>query len=348
MKTATLIIAFLFFAPLVYSQNESANWCLIYNKLILKITSHSTKIDTLSSMATGFLSNASIGDSSGNLLFFSFGVDVRDKNGDIMDNGCCLCESIDLPGNCFAGNAGSPHFQGSLILPKPGTSDQYYLVIRDMDISPNGQPTRVHVSEVDMLQNGGLGKVTQRIKPILSDTLSDSRMTAVRHANGRDWWLVNHEYNTNKIYTHLITPDSIYGPFEQKIGYAGKEPDAFGWSLFCGDGSLFATVTAGMNGITLLDFDRCTGTFSNFRSLDFNADSNVLYFNLAISPNGRFLYAANAIELCQYDLWDTGFARSSLVIDTAPYPELGALVLMPDNKIYMAGWTVGGGVSVRG
>ena len=288
MKKKNLIaIFFTCIASAVFSQYQAANWPIAYNNIVVKITADTLEEYTLPDCPyldcggpTGIHANTSVSDSNGNLLLFSFGNDVRNKYGDWVNGGCCLCQdTVDYRCHTY------PHFQGALILPKPGSSSQYYLFIKDMDTAFNGQPMRVTATLVDIRANNDSGAVVQGPAPIIKDTiLSDARMTACQHANGRDWWLINHQYLTNKIYTNLITPDSIYGPFEQDIGLAGLEPDNAGWSLFSSTATnLFATTTAGMGGITLLDFDRCTGLFGNFKNLPCNFYEGYYYF-LAFSP----------------------------------------------------------------
>lgn len=41
-----------------------------------------------------------------------------------------------------------------------------------------------------MSLNGGLGAVTEKNQVLLEDSLSVGKITAVRHANGRDWWVL--------------------------------------------------------------------------------------------------------------------------------------------------------------
>ncbi|MBL0074056.1 MAG: hypothetical protein IPP34_20565 [Bacteroidetes bacterium] len=53
------------------------------------------------------------------------------------------------------------------------------------------------MSIVDLDLNGGLGSVILKNYPIISDTLNCGKITATRHANGRDWWVVCHRVNTN-------------------------------------------------------------------------------------------------------------------------------------------------------
>ena len=47
-----------------------------------------------------------------------------------------------------------------------------------------------------------------------------------------------------------------------------------------------------------MDFDRCSGEFSNPITI-YNPDSGAIS---EFSPNGRFLYATNSINLTQFDL----------------------------------------------
>jgi len=70
--------------------------------------------------------------------------------------------------------------------------------------------------KVDMKANNDSGKVVEK-KIIISDTNLFARvgMTACRHANGKDWWLVKQGADSNIIYTFFIGKDSIAGPFAQ-------------------------------------------------------------------------------------------------------------------------------------
>src|ERR1043165_832259 len=328
------------------AQFQAASWPLLSHKLLLKITPAGVERDSLQFGNSGGLANASISDNAGNLLAYSFGLTLQNSTGDtIQGGGCCLGQSVDMPSLWYYG-VGSVHLQGTIILPRLGYLNQYYLFLKDMETLPDGQPTRITATLFDMSLNNGRGKVLSRAIPICNgNTLSGSRMTACKHANGRDWWLVNHEYLTNKIITHLVTPDSIYGPYSQNIGGAGIEIDEDGWDVFSQDGEKFATVTAGMtyydNHFSLLDFDRCTGLFSNYVSVAAVNDSDHYFSFLAFSPNNRFLYAGSNHYIYQYDLLDSNISSSAsqLVHDSIGQPLLGMMTLMPDNRIHVAGWT---------
>src|ERR1019366_6895993 len=164
-RKLTIAFLFLLIAGAAAAQYRSANWPLTYNNLVLKITKDTLARDSLSNGTHGFCANTSISDNEGNLLFYSQGVDARNKMGGLMDSGCCLCESLQDPANCDATENGNPHFQGALILPVPGNTNQFYLFIKDMDsVFTNGpeQPMRVTASIIDMSESGGLGMVVNR------------------------------------------------------------------------------------------------------------------------------------------------------------------------------------------
>lgn len=322
-----------------YAQYQAANWVVPVYRKVVTIKPGVFSVDTLKWGVGSFVTCSSISTNSGELLAFSAGQDVREWEGNYIEDGWNLCNPGTPPQCSVNCSNGLLHMQGTLFLPVPSNPMQYHLFIKDKGVTSYCQPSRVTATLIDMSYNNSLGKVIEKAVPILDDTLSDSRMTACKHANGRDWWLINHEYKTNRIYTHLITPDSILGPYSQSIGANGNEPDNNGWSAFSPSGALFATATGGMGSITLLDFDRCNGEFSNYRSIP--TDSIHYASVLAFSPNGRFLYVnTGAYYLYQYDLQDIDIASSCVELfhDSMP-PYLGMMSLMPDGKIYMPGWS---------
>ena len=68
--------------------------------------------------------DATISDSLGNLLFYTNGESIWDRNGDIMPNGDSLeiARQIGIPYR-----DGSSVTQGVIILPVPGSSEKYYV-----------------------------------------------------------------------------------------------------------------------------------------------------------------------------------------------------------------------------
>jgi hypothetical protein len=93
-----------------------------------------------------------------------------------------------------------------------------------------------------------------------------------------------------------------------------------------------------------MDFDRCTGKFSNPRVIDFNGHPDQCGTGVAFSPDSRYLYVSLCDTLYQYDMRVEDFNSTRLtvaqfdgVIDTSGLksPSFYTMLLAPDNKIYM-------------
>jgi hypothetical protein len=80
--------------------------------------------------------------------------------------------------------------------------------------------------------------VVLRHQIIVKDTLSEGQLTACKHANGRDWWLLINKLNTNKYYKILVQPNSIQLLDSQLVG----EPviQGLGQSKFSPNGNFYA------------------------------------------------------------------------------------------------------------
>lgn len=297
-----------------------------------------------------FLLNASICDTSGSLLFYTNGQYIANRNHDTLLN------SRDFnPGwltNVYAPyGMGLP--QGAFVIPRPDHYGQYYVFHESgelCDVSGRivSQPTHLSCSMVDMSLDGGLGGIDPNFKNkfVINDTLIYGRMTGTRHANGRDWWVVVHRSDSDLYYKLLITPDSIYGPYPQNIGRQDHWEKFTQQCAFSPDGSKYAmmlTVDTSTlyNIIDLMDFDRCSGQFTNAREV-IVPDSFLLYAGCSFSPNSRFLYVSDQIEIYQYDTWDPFMnANVQLVAqwDSFVSPlktKFYYHTLAPDGRIYIS------------
>lgn len=289
-----------------------------------------------------FITNANMCDTSGNIIFYSNGKYIANKQHDTLLNspgfnkgyGTDTLYSLAL-GFC----------QAVLFLPKPDHSQLYSVFSTTVaNTIINGdddlEPLHLSYSEVDMTLDSGLGGVTVKDKHLIEDTLMIGRLTACKHGNGRDWWIFSHEYLSNRYYSWLLMPDTILGPFSQSIGSNINE-DFAGQSCFSPDGYKYATVSPIQNTVNILDFDRCTGLFSNVLVDESFTDLSFLR-GCAFSPNSRFLYVNNALELFQYDLTAPDVVSSRIKVadwDTFfdPFATLFFMdQLAPDGKIYIS------------
>ncbi|QIH37318.1 T9SS type B sorting domain-containing protein [Flavobacterium sp. Sr18] len=262
---------------------------------------------------------ATLADSNGNLLFYTDGTTVYNKNHQVMQNGTGLM-----------GNWSST--QSATIVPKPGSTNLYYVFTLDYEVHPNG----FRYSIVDSSLNGGLGAVTSE-KNVLIYTPSDEKLSIVKHANNTDYWVVTHGWNSNTFYSYLLTSSGLSAtPVSSDAGMvvSGSTDNVWGYMKIAPDGSKLAICHAIKN-CELLDFDNATGLVSNPIVLR-TGDG---MYGVEFSPNSEILYLSvtnpSPYKVIQYDLTSSdivGSAFTTLIPSIFPC----ALQLGPNGKIYIA------------
>ena len=193
---------------------------------------------------------------------------------------------------------------------------------------------------VDMTGNNGRGRVTVKNKAIFKTTkIVSGYLTACKHANGRDWWLIQMEQDTNIYFKILLTADTIMVVDSVSMGPVFVANSGVGQSKFTPDGTKWITNGA-EDQCLIYDFDRETGELSNLRRV-MPQDSGIFY-GVAVSPNSRFAYLSDDWDLFQIDLWADDIAASLVHIDHIDYfHEFGfwstfnQAQLAPDCKIYI-------------
>lgn len=282
---------------------------------------------------------ANITDANGDLLFSTNDAFLANANGDTLMNGAGLNPS----------SYTSDHLEGlyipqaCLILPKPESNTDYYLFHSTADLQvPSYFATRLYLTVVDMSLAGGLGGAVLKNEIVISDSLVGGKITAVRHANGRDWWVFCHKKATNIFYRLLITPEGISPPQQQAIGV---ERNYLGGQVsFSPQGDKFAYYF-GVEGedLEIFAFDRCTGLLSNPVHILINDANN--QGGVAFSPSGRYLYVSSIEDVYQYDTQAADIAGSMVHIAEwdgfySPSPPFATLFdlaqLAPDGKIYIS------------
>lgn len=278
--------------------------------------------------------NGVISDRNGNLLFASNGIYVANALDDTMQNGSGLNPSAYTTAMSTHGLA-LP--QGNLVIPFPDDTTKYYLFHETSDDRFGTYATLyLYYSIIDMTLDGGLGAVIQKNTVLLNDSLVEGRIIGCKHANGRDWWLVVHQYHSGMIYRYLITPQGISGPVMQDL-FTPRNV-YFGQALFSQQGDKFAYYEP-FGDLDIFDFDRCTGDFSNFTHIDIN--DSAFAGGAAFSASGRYLYVSSVNYIYQFDMNASNIDSSKVVVgiydgyqEQGFYQNFYLSALAPDGKIY--------------
>lgn len=313
-----ITIPFLFFASFVFSQQEASNW---YFGSYAGIKFHPD--GSVTALTDGKLNTsegcASLSNSNGDLLFYTDGITIWNKNHQVMQNGTGLM-----------GHPSSS--QSATIVPKPGSTTLFYVFTLDWEINPNG----FRYSVIDISLDGGLGGVTNE-KNVLIYTPSDEKISIVKHKNGIDFWVVTHGWNSNTFYSYLLTASGLSStPVLSNSGLVvSGTKEVWGYMKISPDGSKLAMAHV-FTGCQLFDFDNATGAIFNPKIIY----TDIGAYGVEFSPNSAILYVSSfnpspsPYVLMQYDLTASPFKGTTLV-DFVPGSAF-ALQLGPNGKIYIA------------
>ncbi len=293
-------------------------------------------------------------DSAGEPLFYTNGFQVNNPALELMQNGDSVMQGEHLVQWGYTNGAGI--HQGAVIVPNPGNNNQFYLFNLNLALwNEFGylRPGRLDYHLIDMTYDGGLGAIILKNIPLVEDTMAQGKLTAVKHANGKDWWLISHEFNSNRFYKFLIDSIGIHGPYSQNIGSVAVIYDFTGQAIFSPEGDKYAQLM-GEDTVDIIDFDRCTGEFSSCESIVLsdtlpNNFLNVLW-GAFFSSNGRYLYAGRVFSyIYQFDTWADSVAESKVIVaemDTSFHDGnfqqplgFGNMLIGPDKRIYISGWS---------
>jgi gliding motility-associated-like protein len=338
---------------------RGVNWSVGFapTLLIQFDSSQIVSLDTLNNLGLTFGSSC-ISDTNGTLKIICNGHYILGKDGNWIENG----DSINTPlgfklFNYYKGDGFWN--QMSIILPKK--DNQYYVFTTGMSDAAyddwKGTQTdfrfdvlSYHI--VDMDANAGAGKVLSKNNILMKDArLSHNRMTAVRHANGRDWWLIKPHQTKQIFYTFRVTSDSIFGPFEQKSNFnmdtMFMQAGIYGLQgqlTASPDGNWIASSEAGYKGVFVYRFDRCSGQFSDYHFYQqASFDSAVFDYSVAtcFSPNNKLLYLVTGENIWQCELEDTSKGSVQFITGrdtTFGFPEYNLSYLAPNGFIYIGAY----------
>jgi gliding motility-associated-like protein len=331
-----LFSLFLLLSALLFSQKESAIWYfgtnagIDFNQGALPQAITDGQINTREGCAT-------ISSAEGNLLFYTDGITVWDRNHDIMQNGTGLL-----------GNSSST--QSAIIVPKPGSANIYYI----FTVTRGGFANGLRYSEVDINQNNGNGAITQQ-KNILLITPSTEKISAIRHSNGIDYWVVAHSWRSNDFLSYSVTSDGVnLTPVISSVGsvHDGEPASAIGYLKLSPNGRRLALAKWTRDRfsdpfVEICDFNTSTGEVSNPITIN-----DIFYkgirrgpYGIEFSPNSRFLYVSDLngnsnanTRVFQFDLnlSDPEDIKNEAVILYDDRDFIAGIQLGLDQKLYLA------------
>jgi gliding motility-associated-like protein len=311
-----LLVSFLFCFGLLYSQKQNNQWRFGFGGALDFNTLPPSFVNGCVIAATE--GSASVADRiTGALLFYTDGVTVWNANNQIMPNGTGLLGGVTLSSTTAA-----------VIVPKPGSSNLYYIITVDEFTSNNG----VRYSVVDMTLNGGLGDIVAGQKNIFLFQTNEERLEVVPASDGQSYWLLTHNNTNSSFYSFRINNAGIQNtPVVSTVGSAFQINQGH-----IKINKQFNKVAMGISDdsdIELFDFDNATGVLSNPITLNFNLLSNA--YGIEFSPDGELLYFSDFYSIFQLDLTQT----TALAIQNSAYQVAtvgGVLQLGIDEKIYVA------------
>ncbi|SCX96948.1 gliding motility-associated C-terminal domain-containing protein [Nonlabens sp. Hel1_33_55] len=349
------------------AQLESSQWFFGENAGV-DFRSGNVESTAISQMQTGE-GCATLSDEDGNLLFYTDGSTVYNRNHEIMVNGTGL-----------KGNSSST--SSAVAVPFPDSTNLFYIFTVDTDDLVYRLAEGMHYSIVDMTLDNGNGGILQDSKNTLVLERTSEKLTAIENATNTGYWIITQF--EDRFYSYELTASGLnmepvisqVDPFIELVDFFITNVDVAamrGYIKVNSSGTKLAAAhfsnntTADFDGITgivearslayaqggelyLYDFDNNTGIVSNPIPL-LSREDNGSYYGIEFSPDGNYLYAeidylepsVNSIfnfiggEIAQFDLNATDIAASKRTIHQDRNQLFrGALQIGIDGNIYHA------------
>jgi gliding motility-associated-like protein len=284
---------------------------------------------------------ATICDKNGNLLFYTDGQTVYNRNHEIMDNGQGLKGDISST-------------QSSIVVPWPESDKLYCIFTVDQAGTYSNPGDGLKYSIVNMDVNGGLGKVTDLnlTLPGTAGILFTEKITVVKHNDTKSYWIIAHEFGTNRFFEFRLTATGLSFVDPQPVGSIHRfdvigdrdNRGATGYLKSSPKGDFLASAVELLKSFELFTFDNKTGRIGLLAKLaagdrtDLQAESGAAY-GVEFSPTSNFLYGSTRKGGLIYQwslekLDPISIQRSVRIIRERANSLCGALQLAFNGKIY--------------
>ena len=304
----------LLFIPIIsFSQGEFNQWRFGYGAGL----NFNSGVGLATSQINSAEAAASVADCDGDLLFYTDGQMVWNRNNVQMSGGSGL----------LGIGASYPSTQGALIVRRPKSPFIYY-VFTASDLYG------INYSIINMASEGGLGRVIQKNVPL--STGFSQKLGVAYHANGEDIWVITHYEGSNTYESFLVTSSGLASS-SIKSSVGPVFTSSHGDIKFNQQGTKVAAVVQDQNLVTLADFNNITGqvtscfgiqgTINSPHGCDFSPSGSKMYVSAWGAGGGVIQFnvaGSNATTLG---------SRTNL---SGSFKPNGSLQLAPNGKIYVA------------
>ncbi len=287
-------------------------------------------------------------DSLGNLLFYTDGLCIYNRNHDTMANG-----NLEHFNDCAS--------QQCLIVPKPESENIYYLFIIGGEQQQTWGDRGFWYSVIDMDGDNGLGEVIEDEVSVPAGWDGAQKLFGLKQPDSKNIWIVIHKTDENKYASFLLTPQGFNpNPVLSNSTVDLEGYDTPGYLKVSFDKkyivSVFSQINTQKKGDLVMlfeigKFDAKTGKIDDLYTItEYNFSGNgfkLAPYGAEFSPDSKYLYVSfqhgnNFDEgnyIYQYDMKyvedSVLFRNSKLLINNGPpNPGMG-LQLARDGQIYV-------------
>jgi len=337
-----IVLSLALFSSNINAQ-ESNNW-LFGDKTGLNFgTEPPTEISSTMYLPSG---PCSVSDHKGNLLFYANADTIKNSKHNPMKG--MLYKAPFIPNG---------DIQAAVIIPFVGDSNRYYHFITGNAVFYIAKPSAINMPRsvgyhiINMQGDSGLGEVEQQYTPLVP--YNCDRITACRHSNGKDYWVITHTANkylaipvTEKgVGTPIITfmEEFHYGTYN----YMAMSHDSRSLYSSVSTASYQCTEKKDMTALFKYDFDPATGIFSNqviVDSCSFSSSDNwFAFYGIAFSPNDSIVYVSvsnvrSEYQVNQYRRFkNKDYVYEKYIINFPSWDIAFGIGLAPNGKLYSQG-----------
>lgn len=289
-----------------FAQHENKNWyfgtgsdgIIFNNNIPTKVTNKYPGI--------GFEGIVVVSDPfTGDLLFYSDGINVINKNHTVMSNGTGL-------------SGHSSGAQSVQCCPVPGScGKQFYLFTNSAYDNHNGI---IKYSIIDFTVNP-LGNVINKNTAFWAGP-SDEGMCMVKKPSSNDYWIIANTFNSANYYVWPVSAAGIGLPVIYSFSNVGSS-----YQINYNEAAQKIVVTGwSSKHVTTINFNAVTGVLYNEMQLAPNTFGDC--YAARFSPDGSKLYVGTALTLHQYDFLNSTWTNMNTCCN-AHDVKMG-----PDGKMY--------------